>query len=115
LRRGALLALGWAWAAAIVWLSVTPSPPHIDVEQGDKLGHFFSYALLMFWFAMLYAKRSARLAHAAGFIAMGIALEFVQRALGYRSFELYDMVADALGVLAGWAAAALLPVRFPSR
>ena len=111
MRRGALLALGWAWAAAIVWLSVTPSPPHIDVEQGDKLGHFFSYALLMFWFAMLYAKRSARLAHAAGFIAMGIALEFVQRALGYRSFELYDMGADAIGVFAGWAAAALLPVR----
>jgi VanZ family protein len=40
---------------------------------------------------------------------MGIAIEFVQGATGYRSFEVMDMVADAIGVLLGWAAALALP------
>lgn len=106
--RPLLVAIGWAWAAAIVWLSVTSSPPHIDVEQGDKLGHLGSYGLLMLWFALLYARPRVQLAYAAAFTAMGIALEFVQRRLGYRDFEVLDMVADLTGVLLGWGAAVLL-------
>ena len=101
------LALGWGMAAAIVWLSLTPSPPTIDVAMGDKLGHVVAYAGLMFWFCQLYGSRSARLACALGFAAMGIALEFVQDATGYRMFEMLDMAADALGVLLGWGAAQL--------
>ena len=104
--RRAYLAAGWAWAAAIVWLSLTPSLPPIDVSHGDKAGHFFAYAGLMFWFAQLYARR---VFFAVGFIAMGIALEFAQGASGYRSFDVIDMAANALGVLAGWAAALILP------
>jgi VanZ family protein len=104
--RRAYLAVGWAWAAAIVGLSLTPSPPSIDVSHGDKAGHFFAYALLMFWFAQLYARR---VFFALGFIAMGIALEFAQGATGYRSFDVVDMAANTLGVLAGWAAAVVLP------
>jgi VanZ family protein len=105
--RRAYLAAGWAWVAAIVWLSLTPSPPPpIDLSHGDKAGHFFAYAGLMFWFAQLYAQR---VFFAVGFIAMGIALEFAQGASGYRSFDVIDMAANALGVLAGWAAALILP------
>lgn len=106
--RRLLVALGWAWALAIVWLSVTTSPPTIDVESGDKIGHLGSYGLLMLWFAMLYARPRVQLAYAAGFVTMGIALEFVQRRLGYRDFEVLDMLADLLGVLLGWGAAVLL-------
>jgi VanZ family protein len=91
-------------AAAIVWQSLTARPLAIDLESGDKLGHFAGYGVLMFWFAQLYLRR---LAWAAGFIALGIALEFMQGWLGYRSFELYDMLANALGVLLGWAGALL--------
>ena len=90
---------------AVAWLSLTPSPPDIDMEGGDKLGHLLSYFLLMFWFSQLYAQRAG---YAAGFIAMGIALEFAQRALGYRTFELHDVLANAGGVLLGWAAARLV-------
>lgn len=99
------LALGWSWAAAIVWLSLMPSPPTIDIAQGDKLGHFLGYGILMFWFCQLYAARRTRLAYAFGFAALGVALELAQRTLGYRSFEPFDMAANALGVGLGWAAA----------
>lgn len=107
--RKAGIAAGWAWAAAIVWLSLTPSPPEVDIEHGDKLGHFASYGLLMFWFAQLYVARATRLAFALGFIAMGIGLEFLQAQVGYRSYDVFDMYANSVGVLLGWGAALLLP------
>jgi VanZ family protein len=107
LRRAAVI-LGWALVATIVWLSVTPSPPSLDFDEGDKLGHFFAYGATMFWFAQLYAVSAVRRRYAVGFIALGIALEFVQAQVG-RDFEVADMAADAIGVALGWAAA--LPVR----
>ncbi len=104
--RALWLAGGWSIAAAIVWLSLTESPPKLGFQQGDKIGHFVAYGTLMYWFCQLYAAAPARIAHAAGFAAMGVALEFIQGALGYRSFEVFDMVANSLGVLLGWALAA---------
>jgi VanZ family protein len=106
--RKAGIAAGWAWAAAIVWLSLTPSPPEVDFQHGDKLGHFGAYGLLMFWFAQLYHERSTRIAYGLGFIAMGVGLEFAQGRLAYRSYDMFDMYANALGVLLGWAAALVL-------
>lgn len=88
-----------------MWLSLTPSPPQVDVSYSDKLGHFAAYGLLMFWFARLYKNR---IAYAAGFIAMGVALEFAQGALGYRTYEVFDMYANTIGVFMGWAGALLL-------
>jgi VanZ family protein len=105
------LAAGWGWAAAIVWLSLTPSLPQAGLAHSDKLGHFAGYALLMFWFCRLYPERRTRLAYAAAFTAMGIGLEFLQGQLGYRTYEVFDMVANATGVLLGWAAAVAIPLR----
>jgi VanZ family protein len=107
--RKAGIAAGWGWAAAIVWLSLTPSPPEVDIAQSDKLGHFAGYGLLMFWFAQLYPKTKSRIAYALGFVAMGVGLELLQGQLGYRTYEVFDMYANALGVLLGWTAAIVLP------
>ena len=62
----------------------------------------------MFWFCVLYRPLRVRAFYAAGFIAMGIALEFVQGWLGYRSFEVADMAANSIGVVAGWGIAATI-------
>ncbi len=102
--RKACVALGWAWAAAIAWLSLAPSLPPVELAYGDKLGHLAAYGLLMFWFAQLYA---ARVFYAAGFVLMGAALELLQAQTGYRSYEVLDMAANTVGVLLGWAAATL--------
>jgi glycopeptide antibiotics resistance protein len=66
--------------------------------------------MLMYWFAQLYAKR---LFYALGFIAMGVALEFIQGMTPYRTFEYFDMVANAAGVLLGWALANTTPKILP--
>lgn len=102
--------MGWAMAAAIVWLSLTPSPPTIDIDEGDKIGHFAAYGSLMFWFCLLYASIGTRLAYAALWIVMGIALEFAQGETSYRNFEVFDMFANAIGVLIGWVLSFAIPV-----
>jgi VanZ family protein len=107
------LAVGWAMVAVIIWLSLTPSPPKVDFEHSDKVGHFLAYGSLMFWFAQLYIARRTRLAYAAGFAAMGVTLEFIQGWTGYRDFEVYDMLANGTGVALGWAAALILPRVLP--
>ncbi len=104
------LAIGWAIVAAIVYGSVMHSPPSLGFEQSDKLEHLGGYGLVMFWFCQLYRARRARLGYALAFVALGVTLEFVQRWLGYRSFEVADMVADAAGVALGWG----LALRFPN-
>jgi len=104
--RAALIAAAWLWAAAIVWLSLTPSPPQVDVQFGDKIGHFAAYGVLMLGFALLYPAR--RLPLAIGCIALGVALELAQGATGYRTLDALDMLANGIGVLAGWAGARLV-------
>jgi VanZ family protein len=104
------LTIGYALVAIIIFLSLTPSPPKLDIEQGDKLGHFLAYGTLMFWFCQIYAARSSRIAHALAFAAMGVALEFAQGMTDYRTFEVLDMLANATGVALGWIAAQVLRI-----
>ena len=96
---------GWTMVAAVVWLSVTPSPPEFELENADKLEHLIAYGALTFWFCQLHASRRAQLAFVFGFVAMGIALEFVQGALAYRTFDTVDIFANAIGAFAGWGVA----------
>jgi VanZ family protein len=110
--RSLWLAAGWAMVAAIVYGSVMHSPPSLGFEQSDKLEHLGSYGLVTFWFCQLYLERRVRLGYALGFAALGVALEFVQGWLGYRDFEVADMVADA-GVALGWTAAVIFPTALP--
>lgn len=108
--RAAWTAVAWLLVAAIVYLSVTPRPPEIPLDEGDKYGHLLAYGSAMLWFAQLYAGRRRWVA-AVGLVALGVALEYVQRWTGYRSFDLWDMAADAAGVMIGLAAA---PPRLPN-
>jgi VanZ family protein len=95
-------AIGFGLVVLVVWLSLTPQPIEIPVEQGDKLGHITAYATLMFWFAQLDTRHRMRVGYAIGFVTLGVAMEFAQRLTDYRTFELADMGADAVGVLFGW-------------
>lgn len=110
-RRPLWLAIGWALMLLVIYLSLIPAPPSIPGEEGDKIGHVLAYATLMMWFSQLYAGLPRRLLLALAFVALGIALEFVQRETGYRTFEIADMVADSVGVAVGWLVA---PPRTPN-
>ena len=96
------LALGWAWVALVIYLSLTPHPPEINMISGDKIGHMLAYLFLMLWFAQIYRALSTRIQIAIGLVLLGVAIEFAQEQTGYRHFEVADMGADAIGVAIGW-------------
>jgi VanZ family protein len=105
------LIAGWILILLIIYLSVTPTPIQVPMEGSDKLEHILAYAVLMSWFANLHESSGRRIILAASFVALGVALEFVQGWTGYRSFELADMAAGATGVATGWLVA---PPRTPN-
>lgn len=68
----------------------------------DKLLHFVAYTGLAV-IPVFGFRLPAGLASAGSMILLGIALEFAQRLVPGRSFEVADMVANALGVFGGVA------------
>jgi VanZ family protein len=110
--RSAWLAVGWFGVGLVVFLSLIPTPPEVDLgAYTDKWEHLTVYALLMWWFCPLRTSLSWQVRIGLRLVALGIALEFAQRTTGFRSFEVSDMIAGTLGVVAGWV---LAPPRTPS-
>ena len=101
-RHRLWLIIGWGLVAAVIVLSLIPVPFELG-EGDDKIGHFTAYASLAFWFGMLNAGLPRQLGIAAAFALMGVGIEFLQGMTDYRSFEVADMVANALGATLGFA------------
>jgi VanZ family protein len=104
------------WLAAIVIVVVgsllpaysTPIRTLAELHINDKFEHFGAYAALAFLPA-IHERRRFIIVAAIGTVLLGIALEFGQLFTGWRDFEIGDMLADAVGVCFGVAAA--IPVR----
>ncbi|HSD60630.1 MAG TPA: VanZ family protein [Burkholderiales bacterium] len=97
--------MGAGLVLLVIWLSLAPLPPEVDLGPSDKLDHLAAYFVLMGWHVQLFAGRGRRLALAAGLVAMGIGLELLQGLTSYRSAEVVDAFANTVGVALGWLAA----------
>lgn len=97
------IAIGVAYIAFIVWVSLVPSPPAQDLPVNDKLVHWLMYFILMLWFVQVSESFEERAALATAFIILGLSLEYMQGMGEARSREIADGVADTLGVLAAAA------------
>ena len=98
------LLLGWGMIAGVVVLSLIPVEVDLG-EDSDKVAHFFAYGSLTLWFGMIFPSRFAQLGAALAFCAMGVGIEFLQGLTGYRSMDVADMVANAMGAALGWGLA----------
>ncbi len=96
--------VGYVLVAAVIAGSLLPPSDLPQVHVSDKLEHILAYAVLMYWFIPLSSRRSFWVPGIA-LLALGIAIEFLQGASGYRDFEIADMVADAVGILLGLSVA----------
>ena len=96
-------AFGVLLVCFVIYLSLAPtqSLPDFPFSAGDKVEHLLTYTAMMFWFGQIFRKRGASFLIAAGFVALGIALEYVQGSTGYRTFEYADMAANGIGVVSG--------------
>lgn len=104
------LVLGWLLVLGVIVGSLMPAPwvREVTPRVSDKLMHFTAYFVLMIWFAGLY-PRGKHVRVGAALLALGVALDILQGvATRTRSFELLDIAADAVGILA----ALLLSVLF---
>lgn len=104
-----------AWAAVlfalalagVIWGSLTPSPPSLEVSHIDKVQHFGAYALLT---ALAYLTCRGRWWRVALALALlGVGVEFAQAA------EAMGRQASALDALANAAGVTLVSLAWPRR
>ena len=109
LKKIALLA-ATIYSAALIFASLVKPEniPDIDVDYSDKIFHFLAYGLLiLLWFSAFFyhfnLKETKSIVYAAIFsVIFGIIIEVLQYELTtYRSFDVYDVVANTLGVILG--------------
>lgn len=70
------------------------------VMASDKWLHGLTFAFLTVWFSGQYSRRSYWRV-AVGMLAFGGMIEVCQQMLSYRNAESMDLLADAIGILAG--------------
>ncbi len=100
--------VGWAMVCLVVYMSLsTLGAEAVSGLLNDKITHMLGYFCLMLWFAQFYKANGTRMFYSCLFIAMGVALEYLQGLGGTRMFEVADMVANTAGVLLGWLFAAM--------
>jgi VanZ family protein len=92
--------------AEVVIISLLPSDalPKASFIGIDKVEHFLAYATLSLYAAMLFASRRLHLRAAVGLVLLGLLMEVAQALLTQsRAADPADALANALGVLVGWA------------
>jgi len=99
------LCVGAALVAVVAYLSLTPNPLDAGRFHEVKVGHFIAYATLMLWFAQIFRSAQGRIWVGLSIALLGVLLEYLQGATGYRTFAYSDMRDNALGVIAGLALA----------
>lgn len=105
--RQALLAVA---LIVVAWQSLVPGDDVLVRTTYDKAGHALVYAVL--GALAVFAMARPRFANAwLGIVAFGLVLEIAQWLTGYRSFELVDLLADAVGAAVGAGAVVVLVER----
>jgi VanZ family protein len=107
------LALWLLVLAAVITGSLLPGAvaariPLAAAYLTDKDAHFLGYSALACLSLFAFPHCLTGLVCAAAAVPLGVALEFAQRLVPGRSFEVGDMIANTLGVCAGLALVALL-------
>jgi len=110
----------YGWATAILVVSVMPAEdlPALHIWEPDKVMHAAVYGLLtwLVWLMLQHRHRNRRplknvMYAVALCIAYGFCIEWIQKMLPTRLFDLYDALANTIGC----ALAAVLVLVFSGR
>lgn len=93
------LALG-GLLIVVLALSLLPLGPDAPTTGWDKTNHMLAFATLAVLGCLAYPGRIT--ATLLALLAYGALIEILQSFTDYRSAEWADLLADALGLLAGW-------------
>jgi VanZ family protein len=103
--RRTWLVCGWALVLLALYGSLTSNGTIAHAGINDKIMHAGTYATLSLWFAGIY-PRSRYVLIAIGLFLMGISAEFLQGWMhAGRTKDLFDVMANTIGILVGLALA----------
>ena len=89
-----------ACAVLILWLALSPNPPNpAGLFDLDKVNHVVAFFVLSLLADYSYLARSALVPKGMALLGFGLLIEGLQYWVGYRYFELADLVADGGGIL----------------
>lgn len=113
------------WAVAIYLLSLAPLNEVETIDRfsfpgADKLGHLFAYAMLSLLILRGWQREKMPPIGLHGFVfalcvVFGVMIEIHQSFTPYRTFEVYDILANASGALLGQIVWHLLMLRYGKR
>ena len=76
------------------------------VLADDKIDHVVGFALLMGWFCQIYESSAERGRVMVALLAQAACIEIMQGFTTWRTAEIEDWVASAVGIALGWVASA---------
>ena len=86
--------------ATILWLALSPNPPNpAGLFDLDKVNHVVAFFVLSLLADYSYLARSALVLKGVALLGFGLLIEGLQYWVGYRYFEIADLVADGGGIL----------------
>lgn len=98
------LTLGLFMLLVIIVLSlIAIDQSMISFSYLDKVEHFIAWGMMMFWFVSLYPRRGLVLL--AILLTLSLGVELAQALTTWRQGSAGDLIANFLGLLAGWAIA----------
>lgn len=99
-------ALGWLMIATLVVIMAVPTPAtSLQIDYADKLVHVAAFGVLGAWTSQLYRPSAALAWRGVGLIGFGALTELMQVVIPWRSGDLLDLLANAVGVALGLALA----------
>lgn len=88
--------------ALILVLTLSPGNGKIAGDYLDKVIHFFIFLLLGYSICNNYQNQKALTEGLLWAILLGLATEVIQQVIPGRNMDIYDGIADTLGVVAGY-------------
>ena len=86
--------------ATILWLALSPNPPNpAGLFDLDKVNHVVAFFVLSLLGDYSYLARSALAQKGAALLSFGLLIEGLQYWVGYRYFEVSDLIADGGGIV----------------
>ena len=88
-------------AGIILWLALSPNPPSPGgLFDLDKVNHVAAFFVLSLLADFSYQKNEALANKGLALLSFGMLIEGLQYWVGYRHFEIGDLIADGAGILA---------------
>ena len=88
-------------AGIILWLALSPNPPNPGgLFDLDKVNHVAAFFVLSLLADFSHQTKEALASKGLALLGFGLLIEGLQYWVGYRYFEIGDLIADGAGILA---------------